>query len=92
LDLAPDFSEFCGLLRARAVDFVIPPVQIHVMSHIDGVSWQEVWQTRERGSFGSEEVAFIGRGAYLRNKCASGRPKDLGDIEALRDLGEIDND
>lgn len=148
MDLAPDFNEFCGLLNAHHVEFVIvgahalalhgaprftgdldilirpteanaerllltiaefgfpevpltpaeiispgkiiemglPPVQIHVMSQVDGVSWDEVWSGREIASFGSNSVAFIGRGEYLRNKHAAGRPKDLADIEALRSL------
>jgi hypothetical protein len=30
-------------------------------------------------------VAFIGREAFLRNKRAAGRPKDLADVEALRE-------
>jgi hypothetical protein len=145
LDLAPDFDEFCALLSARGVEFVIVgayalafhgaprftgdldvlvrptedngqrllkaieefgfptgtltasdvvtgtkviemgvvPVQIHVMSQIDGVTWDDVWQTREVGRLGSGTVAFIGRDAFLRNKRAAGRPKDLADVEAL---------
>jgi hypothetical protein len=35
---------------------------------------------------GAHTVSFIGRDAYLRNKLAAGRPKDLAYIEALRDL------
>ena len=63
----------------------VPPVQIHVMSHIDGVTWDEVWATREVGRFGSGTVSFIGRDAFLRNKRAAGRPKDLADVDALRE-------
>ena len=147
MTLAPDFSEFCALLTAHGVEFVIvgahalalhgaprftgdldifvrptednghrllaaitafgfptalispadivagikvvemgvPPVQIHVMSHIDGVSWDEVWRSRQSGQFGSQLVAFIGREAFLLNKRAAGRPKDLADVEALRE-------
>ena len=54
------------------------------MSQIDGVSWADVWESRELGPLGSREVPFIGREAFLRNKRAAGRPKDLADIEALR--------
>jgi hypothetical protein len=150
LDLAPDFDEFCALLSARSVEYVIvgahalafhgaprftgdldilvrpteenghrllaaiadfgfptapvmpadivvgkkviemgvPPVQIHVMSAIDGVSWDEVWTTRELGMLGTHTVAFIGRECFLKNKRAAGRPKDLADIDALRDTPE----
>ena len=111
MELEPDFSEFCSLLNANRVEFVIvgayalafhgaprytgdidflvrptedngqrlldaitafgfptalvtpqdivvgrkviqmgvPPVQIHVMSAIDGVTWDEVWEGREPG-------------------------------------------
>lgn len=129
MTLAPDFDEFCALLSAHGVEFVIvgahalafhgaprftaafgfptapisaldvaggtkvvemglPPVQIHVMSHLDGVTWDEVWNGRENGVLGSRAVAFIGRDAFLRNKRAAGRPKDLADVEALREPDE----
>ena len=150
MDLAPDFDEFCGLLTAHAVEFVIvgahalalhgaprftgdldilvrpteengrrvlsaiadfgfptalltaadivqgtkviemgiAPVQIHVMSQIDGVTWDDVWSSREVGPFGSRAVTFIGREAFLRNKRAAGRPKDLADVDALRESEE----
>ncbi|HUE88013.1 MAG TPA: hypothetical protein VMO26_18215 [Vicinamibacterales bacterium] len=148
MDLAPDFDEFCALLIAREVEFVIvgahalafhgaprftgdldilirptvdnarraltaiaefgfptaplttadivsgtkviemgvAPVQIHVMSEISGVTWDEVWANREIGTIGPHAVAFIGRETFLRNKRAAGRPKDLADIDALREL------
>lgn len=147
MELAPDFDEFCALLIAERVEFVVigayalafhgaprftgdldllvqpsldnghrlltaierfgfpaapltpadivagrkviemgvPPVQLHIMSAIDGVTWDEVWNSREPGRFGSHEVSFIGRHTLLKNKRASGRPKDLADIAALED-------
>ena len=149
MNLAPDFDEFCALLIAQDVEFIIigahalafhgaprftgdldilvrpteangqrllaaiaafgfptaaltasdiaagrkliemgvPPGQIHVMSLIDGVTWEEVWHTREAGPLGDRVVPFIGREAFLRNKKAAGRPKDLADIDALREPG-----
>ena len=61
----------------------VPPVQIHVMSAISGVEWDEVWDDRVNGPFGQRTVPFIGRKMFLRNKRAAGRPKDLSDIDAL---------
>jgi hypothetical protein len=58
------------------------------MSEIHGVSWDDVWATREMGTLGTHVVAFIGPECFLRNKRAAGRPKDLADIEALRDTPE----
>ena len=73
---------------AKVIEMGVAPVQIHVMSQIDGVTWDEVWASREAGPFGLRTVAFIGRDAFLRNKRAAGRPKDLADVETLREPEE----
>jgi hypothetical protein len=36
-----------------------------------------------RRPFGDVDVDFIGRAAFIRNKRATGRAKDLGDIEGM---------
>jgi hypothetical protein len=69
--------------RRRMLEMGVPPVQIHVMSAISGVEWDEVWADRVEGSLGSYSVPFLGRETFLRNKRAAGRPKDLADIDAL---------
>ena len=69
----------------RIIEMGVVPVQIHVMSAIDGVAWDEVWSGRVESRFGSRTVAFIGRTEFLKNKRAAGRPKDLADIAALSD-------
>ncbi len=68
----------------RMLEMGVPPVQIHVMSAISGVEWDEAWADRVDGPLGSHTVAFLGRDTFLRNKRAAGRPKDLADIDALR--------
>ena len=69
----------------RIIEMGVVPVQIHVMSAIDGVAWDEVWSGRVESRFGSRTVGFIGRAEFLKNKRAAGRPKDLADIAALSD-------
>jgi hypothetical protein len=69
--------------RRRMLQMGVPPVQIHVMSAISGVEWEEAWADRVEGSLGTHTVPFLGRDTYLRNKRAAGRPKDLADIDAL---------
>lgn len=60
------------------------PVQLHVMSAIDGVTFDEVWDGRQAGRLGQQDVAFIGEAEFVKNKRAAGRLKDLADIDALR--------
>ena len=67
----------------RILEMGLEPVQIHVMSSISGVSWEDAWRTRAAGMCGGHKVAFLGREAFLQNKRAAARPKDLADIDAL---------
>jgi hypothetical protein len=60
-----------------------PPNRIDLMTSIDGVTFDEVWTGRERGSYGAIPVDFIGRAELIRNKRASGRPQDLADLTWL---------
>lgn len=67
----------------RMLEMGVPPVQIHLMSSISGVTWDEALTDRVTGSLGRYTVAFLGRDTFIRNKRAAGRPKDLADIDAL---------
>jgi hypothetical protein len=60
-----------------------PPVQVHLMTNISGVTWQSGWEPREEGSYGSVPVFFIVRSALIANKRAAGRTKDLAHVEEL---------
>ena len=68
----------------RMLQMGIEPIQIHVMSAISGVTWDDAWKNRATGTLGSHQTAFLGRETFLRNKRAAGRPKDLADIDALK--------
>lgn len=68
---------------SRILQMGVEPMQIHVMSDVSGVSWDEAWQGRHWGPCGSRDLPFIGRREFIKNKRAAGRLKDLADIEAL---------
>lgn len=70
--------------QRRMLQMGMPPVQIHVMSAISGVEWDEAWADRIEGSLGRHTVHFLGRESFLRNKRAAARPQDLADIDALQ--------
>ena len=79
----PDLSPEVIADHRRMLQMGVPPVQIHLMSAISGVDWDEVWSDRVEGTFGRNRVSFLGRETFLRNKRAAGRLKDLADIDAL---------
>jgi hypothetical protein len=68
---------------ATLVEMGVPPLQIHVMTSISGVTWDEAWSGRTVVRLGAQDVPVIGRHELLANKRAAGRPKDLADIDAL---------
>jgi hypothetical protein len=47
------------------------------------MSFEEAWASRVPFEVATRTVHFIGRDALLRNKRASGRAKDLADVERL---------
>lgn len=62
----------------------VSPGRIDILTELTGLAFDEAWPGREAGRFGDVDVDFIGREAFIRNKRATGRAKDLGDIEGLQ--------
>jgi len=65
----------------------LPPRRIDILTEISGVTFDEVWASRTTAEVEGRPVSFIGRDALLKNKEASGRPKDAADISRLRRTG-----
>jgi hypothetical protein len=61
----------------------VPPGRIDILTELTGLTFAEAWPEREAGRFGELTVDFLGKDAFLRNKRATGRARDLGDIENL---------
>ena len=71
------------ILSGKIIQLGYPPVRIDLISVLDGLSAEEVWDSREKGMFGPHDVFYLGRKAYIRNKRATGRHKDLADLDLL---------
>src|SRR4051812_49080035 len=57
------------------------PIRIDILTELTGLNFMDAWAGRLRRPFGPIDVDYIGRDAFIQNKKASGRPKDLVDIE-----------
>lgn len=64
----------------------LPPCRIDVLTQLSGMTFGEAWPDRTQAGFGPLTVDVIGLDAFVINKRATGRAKDLGDIEALGDI------
>jgi len=71
------------LLSGKIIQLGYPPVRIDLITTLDGLTNDEIWNTCEAGKFGKHDVFYIGRDAFIKNKLATGRHKDLADIEML---------
>ena len=69
--------------EGRVVRLGVPPVRVELLTRLSGVTWDEAWAGRAAGSYGGVPVQFIGREAFVSNKRAAGRSKDLADLEEL---------
>ena len=80
-----------GSLGLRAVDFsgdsVVqlgqPPRRIDLLSAIDGVEFEACFGRREQVDLAGLRLNVIGLEDFKTNKRASGRLKDLADLESL---------
>jgi hypothetical protein len=61
----------------------VPASRIDLLTGISGVTFEAAWGSRVEQSIGAISVAFLGRDTLIANKRATGRRKDLGDLEAL---------
>jgi len=87
----PGISSPEDLLEPNTIiQFGRPPHRLDLLNRIDGVQFQQAWPSRVTARLpGSDEeipVYFIDLPTLLLNKKASGRPKDLADIAALKPL------
>jgi len=67
----------------KVVQLGYPPVRIDIITSISGVLWDDAYEKHAEGKYGNISVYYIGREHYILNKRASGRKKDLADLEAL---------
>jgi hypothetical protein len=60
-----------------------PPNRIDLVTAIDGVSFEEAWESREAAILDGLPTNVLSKPLLIRNKRASGRPKDLEDVRQL---------
>ncbi len=61
----------------------VPPMRVEILTSISGVEFEKCYQARLRGELDGVEVDLIALEDLKKNKQASGRHKDLDDLEHL---------
>lgn len=65
------------------VQLGMPPVRIDILTFLSGMDWATATAHKVSDEIDGVPVFVIGKADYIVNKRASGRAKDLADIEAL---------
>src|SRR3989339_16164 len=81
---ASDLDEGIFLDPGKIIRLGYPPIRIEVLTEISGVSFEQCYARREETKIDGIKVKFISFKDLLKNKKASGRYKDLNDLENLR--------
>ena len=61
----------------------VPPFRIDLNTELTGISFEEAWRDRVVDRAHGLELTVISRAAMIKNKRATGRPKDLLDLLLL---------
>lgn len=67
----------------KVVRMGISPFRLEILTTIDGVKFSECYEERVQGLLDGVEVNLISLPRLLKNKKASGRSKDITDLENL---------
>jgi predicted nucleotidyltransferase len=65
------------------VQLGMPPVRIDILTFLSGMNWDTAFSHKVSDEIDGIPVSVIGKEDYITNKRASGRAKDLADIEML---------
>lgn len=62
----------------------VQPVRVDILTSVSGLTFENAWPGRLVVTVEGQEIPVLGRADLIRNKQATGRPRDLAD---LTDLG-----
>jgi len=80
----PDLCESIFLEPGKIIRMGYPPIRIEVLTEISGVNFEECFSKRTETKIDGIKINLISYKDLLKNKKASGRYKDLNDLENLR--------
>lgn len=80
----PDLQPELFLRERKIIRMGVPPVRLEITTSISGVEFDECYSTRIVDDLDGIQVNLIDLESLKKNKKASGRPKDLVDLQKLQ--------
>ena len=77
------YKESDFLEKDLVIQLGVPPVRIDIITGISGVKFDEAYLNKNSINKDGTKINYIGKEDFIKNKKASGRLKDLADIESI---------
>lgn len=82
----PELKEGLFLEKEKNIRMGIPPLRIEILTSIDGVTFSTCYKSKKTVIIEGVKVNFISLKDLKTNKKASGRYRDLDDLEHLKKI------
>jgi len=82
----PELNKELFLEKKKNIRMGMPPLRIEILTSIDGVEFDDCYRKKKTFNVDDVEIQFISLEDLKKNKKASGRHKDLDDLEHLEKL------
>ncbi len=79
----PELKEALFLEKEKNIRLGVPPLRVELITSIDGVEFSACYKNKNTVTIDDTEINFISLDDLKKNKKASGRYKDLDDLEHL---------
>ena len=83
-----DISTDDLLTEGLVIQLGHPPNRIDLINSPDGIGFAECWERRVVVELDGLQVPIIDLENFKKNKKASGRPQDLADLDAIKNLDQ----
>lgn len=81
-----EMKEYDFLDEDSMIQLGFPPNRIDIINKIDGVKFRDAFSEKEVYEDDEIKINFIGLDQLIQNKKASGRLKDLADVQTLEEI------
>ncbi|MBF0216405.1 MAG: nucleotidyltransferase [Candidatus Omnitrophica bacterium] len=80
----PELKEELFMASGKNIRMGTPPLRIEILTSIDGVEFSDCLKRKKNVNIDDLEISFISFDDLILNKKATGRYKDLADIDNLK--------
>lgn len=74
------------LKEGQVIQLGYPPNRIDLLTEISGVKFDDAWKNKSTIKIENTNLNFLGVEELIKNKSATGRKKDIADVEILKKI------